>query len=166
MKKLVRHFDGKTTYFVGTLCINGCQTFTLEQAPAVFAEYQVPEHYQEDVLVNLPQADWNFEDDRDLKVALAKCTGTPSYVLAVLAKDENWHIRYQVACNRNAQPCVLSELTNDPVVEVRQEVACNPNAPVEILAILKNDEKWGVRRLAERHPNAPANKAAEEFATV
>lgn len=166
MKKLEAHFGGEATYFVGTLCINGCQTFNLEQAPAVFAKFQVPQHCQEDVLVNLPQPDWEFADDSNLKIALAKCSQVPPHVLAVLGKDVLWYVRYLVACNRNTAPAVLTELASDPDVEVRQAVACHRHTPVESLAILAKDYEWAVRRLVEKHPNAPANKTVEAIAST
>ena len=124
MFKIENHFGGDTTYFVGALCISGCQCFTLDEAPEVFDQFDVPEAMREDVYRNLPQPDWAMGDANSItRSDIAKHTATPPDVLALLAQDAD--------------------------VDVRRAVAFNKNTPLENIARLKGDEDWLVRHYVE-----------------
>ena len=52
MKVIDNHFAGNPTIFINGLIINGCQTFTLAEAPDVLEKYDVPDKMQQDVYDN------------------------------------------------------------------------------------------------------------------
>ena len=77
MFKIDNHHEGKTTGFVGDLCVNGCQTFTLAEAEEVFAKYDVSDEHRADVYKHLPQPDWSMEGaDTDIRWGVARHPST------------------------------------------------------------------------------------------
>ena len=77
------------------------------------------------------------------KIQLAKNPNTPVEVLAALAKDEDYYVRYGVARNPNSPVGVLAELAKDEYSYIRYWVADNPNSPIEALAVLLSVELQG-----------------------
>ena len=62
---------------------------------------------------------------------LASYPNTSPETLALLAKDEDWSIRYYVAKNPNTSPEVLALLANDEDSYVSRMALDNPNLPDE-----------------------------------
>jgi len=104
MHKIDNHHGGKTTWFIGDLCINGCQTFTLANAEDVFAEYDVSDEHRADVYKHLPQPDWDMEGaDTDTRRGVAENPSTPASVLTTLSTDSDAWVRWGVARNPSTQ---------------------------------------------------------------
>jgi hypothetical protein len=76
---------------------------------------------------------------------LANNPNTPPETLTILARDEDWRVRYGVACNPNTPPETLTILARDGDSYVRHGVAKNPNTPPETLTILARDVDCLVR---------------------
>ena len=104
MHKIDNHHGGKTTWFIGDLCINGCQTFTLANAEDVFAEYDVSDEHRADVYKHLPQPDWDMEGaDTDTRRGVAENPSTPASVLTTLSTDSDAWVRWGVARHPSTQ---------------------------------------------------------------
>ena len=170
MKVIDNHFEGKPTLFINGLIINGCQTFTLEEADEVFKEFEVPLKMQQDVNSNYVPEGYEYTQeelnvlarhvdvtvrselakqgygldilvhDEDWKVRVA--VAKQGYGLDILVHDENWYVRSIIA----RQGYGLDILVNDEACDVRLEVARQGYG----LDILVNDEYAMVRRIAER----------------
>lgn len=119
------------------------------------------------------------QSQRELKIRLAKDSGTPLPVLAVLANDTNKDIRFEVAGNpsasggilrllasdsyrdvrhnvaknRSTLPEVLNSLASDPCEEVRWEVVMNPNCPSTALEILSKSKSSKMKLMVVNHGN-------------
>jgi len=158
MFKIDNHHDGDTTWFIGDLCINGCQTFTLAEAEEVFAEYDVSDEHRADVYKHLPQPDWGMEGVTEyVRWDVAANPNTPADVLTTLGTDHAEGVRWGVACNPNTPADVLTTLSTDHSVYVRQYVAENPNTPAGVLTTLSTDPDAGVRRGVAENPSTPAS---------
>jgi hypothetical protein len=121
MKIVKNHFEGKTTYIVGKLIINGCQTFTIDKLDAVCQIFKVPEEIKNEV--------------RELYYENGEVENWEK-----LAKYKNWRIREAVA----KQGHCLDILVNDKDYFVREEVARQGYG----LDILVNDLDIDVREIA------------------
>jgi hypothetical protein len=62
---------------------------------------------------------------------------TPPKVLEQLATDDDYSIRYWVACNPNTPPKALEQLATNKNSDVRWRVARNPNTPHYIKKYIK-----------------------------
>ena len=76
MKKLENHFDGKTTYVVGKLIVNGCQSFEIDKLDEVCEKFEVSNEMKQEVIElynsNDPNEDWDkLVDDSDWCVRVA-----------------------------------------------------------------------------------------------
>jgi hypothetical protein len=88
----------------------------------------------------------------DAKEIIAQVITVPE-VLARLANDDTWFVRYCVARNPNTSPETLERLANDNDRYVRWQVAQNPNTPPKTLERLANDKDSSVRRHVKENPN-------------
>jgi hypothetical protein len=89
------------------------------------------------------------------KRVLAIDVNTTPENLTILAKDENYYVRWNVARNPNTPPETLTILATDKEPDVRWYVSQNPNTPPETLTLLANDEDFYVRSCVARNPNTP-----------
>ena len=80
------------------------------------------------------------------KLQLARNPNTPVGVLAELAKDDYWRVRYDVAWNPTTPVGALMVLAQDDSDGVRRGVAWNVNSTVEALATLLQLELRGKLR--------------------
>ena len=145
MKVLENHFDGNPTIFVNGRIINGCQDFTLDEAPAVFEAFGVPEQMQKDVYDNYVETSTDEEilkyvnsPDPLIRLAVAE----QGVGLDTLMNDDERNVRIAVA----RQGYGLEKLVDDGYLYVRRAVAEQGYG----LEKLVNDEFWVVRRAAEK----------------
>ena len=169
MKVIDNHFEGKPTLFINGLIINGCQTFTLEEAPEVFKKFDVPSNVQQDVFDNYVQEGYQHsQEELDLLVnhkspnvrrhvaalgyGLDKLVHDPAckvrryvadqgYGLDILVHDEDWKVRAEVAYRGYG----LDILVNDSDHRVRMEVADQGYG----LDTLINDSDYSVQCIAK-----------------
>jgi hypothetical protein len=72
----------------------------------------------------------------------------PNTILAVLADDPDYEVRWMVAQRRKADPAVLEKLARDPHESVRERVACNRKTPTTLLRRLADDPEAFVAEAA------------------
>ena len=142
MKVLENLFDGNPTIFDNGRIINGCQDFTLDEAPAVFEEYNVPLEIQQDVYDNYVETTTEEEVQEYLKTSpcgmIRILIAELGVGLSVLINDSFWAVREAVA----KQGYGLDKLINDEDWYVRITVAQQDYG----LDVLINDGDWRVRR--------------------
>jgi hypothetical protein len=63
------------------------------------------------------------------KIRLLKNPNTSPEILARLAEDRDWFVRYNVAQDPNTTPEILVHLAEDKCEDVRWNVTNNPNTP-------------------------------------
>ena len=68
----------------------------------------------------------------------------------MLAKDDYWDIRIEVAKNKHISSEAIAILVTDCEVSVRFYVAQNPNIPLKALETLTNDTDDAVRSIASK----------------
>ena len=91
------------------------------------------------------------------KINLLENNNASPEMINELVKDEDWHVRKEVAENPNTPAEILRELADDEDMDVRYEVASNPNTPAEALKKLAEDGNWDVEEAVAKHPNATAD---------
>jgi uncharacterized protein YcgL (UPF0745 family) len=116
------HFDGKYTYIIGKLIINGCQSITIDKLEEVCKKFKVPENMKKEVMElyykNGETENWDeLAKHEDIKVRAA--VAKQGYCLDILVNDECWVIRKEVA----KQGYGLDILVNDENYQVRLAVA-------------------------------------------
>ena len=85
----------------------------------------------------------------------------PAEVLARLAGDDDWEVRWRVANHRDAPVGALVRLSGDGDEEIRVAVADHKATPPATLLLLAADEHGSVRGAAAAHPACPpAGRAA------
>ena len=147
MKVIDNHFKGNPTIFIKGLITNGCQRFTLEEAPEIFEEFNVPLTVQQDVYDNyVPKGYEHTQEELDILVnhgawRVRKEVAKQEYGLAILVHDEDCRVREEVA----KQGYRLDTLVHDVDWSVREEVA-NQGYGLDILV---GDEHTMVRRAAK-----------------
>jgi len=145
MKVLENHFDGKSTIFVNGRIINGCQNFTLEEAPAVFKKYHVSEEMQKDVYDNYVETSTDDEILKHLNspdVCIRRVIAQQGFALDKLVNDDHWLVRVSVA----EQGYGLDVLVNDEVWLVREAVARHNYGLDQLI----NDQDEDVRHVAKQ----------------
>ena len=75
--------------------------------------------------------------------------------LFVLAKHEDWEVRYRVARNCNTTVKTLIELSEDDSMAVRCGVATHPKTPFKVLTKLASDPICWVRMALLENRNLP-----------
>ena len=96
------------------------------------------------------------------RIGVASDSGSPAAVLARLADDEEFDVRYAVAKNIRCPAKVLIKLVRDEFSDVRNAVAGNPNCPSALLAELV----LSFRSTVARNMNCPMDvlaKLAEDY---
>jgi len=144
MKVLENHFGGDPTIFINGRIINGCQNFTLDEAPAVFSEFDVSAEMQQDVYDNYVETSTDDEvleylnsPDYTIRQAIAE----QGFALETLVNDVDWGVRKAVAEHGYG----LDKLLNDEEWQVREAVAQQGYG----LDVLANDKDWFVREIAK-----------------
>ena len=76
----------------------------------------------------------------DIKESMALNPNTPSEILALLAKEEDWSVRYYVAKHPNISPETLTLLAKDDDSYISEAAFKNPNLPNEykMLHLMEN----------------------------
>lgn len=100
------------------------------------------------------------DDDWELRYVAAWHPKMPVRALRRLARDESGHVRAAVACNKSAPPDVLEDLASDDVMWVRRNVAWNPATPTDALEALLGDRLAVVRAAAVANASTPVALAA------
>lgn len=77
--------------------------------------------------------------------------------LNILAENENYKVRKEVAGNKNTPVEKLAVLAQDKHWWVRQTIAENRNTSSDILATLAKDESWFIRNIVAKHENTPTD---------
>jgi len=146
MKKIENHFERKTTYIIGELIVNGCQSFKIDELDKVCKNYKVSDKKKQEVIdlynSNDPNEDWDSlvgDEDRDVREAVAN----QGFGLDKLINDEHWIVRLAVA----NQGFGLETFINDEDWLVRAAVASQGFG----LDKLINDKNWHVRKVAENY---------------
>ena len=122
MKVLRNHFNGNPTILIEDRIINGCQNFTIDEAPGILEKYDVPPDVWQKVLdvytgVSSEEEILGFVKDPDPLVRAA--VAEYGYGLDVLVNDQNLLVRMAVA----RQGYGLDVLVTDPDWRVRVAVA-------------------------------------------
>ena len=95
---------------------------------------------------------WSFNE----RLARARDQYTPIDHLEILAKDDNWQIRFAVACNPITTSYILSNLfsliTNDGLCHA---IASHKNAPPALLKKLSTHENSIIRQGVGGNRNTP-----------
>ncbi|HEU0077929.1 MAG TPA: hypothetical protein VFQ76_09800 [Longimicrobiaceae bacterium] len=96
--------------------------------------------------------DFDASDVSDVLEALARNPGTPSEVLAEVARLNRGRVRSErgdfdepLAMHPAAPPALLAELAASEDDSVREAVAAHARTPVEVLESLAADPEWSVR---------------------
>jgi len=95
------------------------------------------------------------DDNRSVRMSVAKNPSTPPEVLVRLSSDENTYVRMSVARNPSTPPEVLDKLSSDKSEAVRSYVAGNPSTPPELLIKLFHDVDSFVRQAVAENPSTP-----------
>lgn len=74
----------------------------------------------------------------------------PPRILALLATDEDYHVREAVAENKNTPANILTMLAQDKDADVRYEVTKNPNTPYKTLVMLSHNTEFWVEKNAKK----------------
>ena len=90
-----------------------------------------------------------IDNHHKVRESIAENPNTPPIVLKKIAKDESWWARRNVAKNTNTPVLVLEKLAEDEDSRVRESVAENANTPVLVLEKLAEDEDSRVRESAK-----------------
>ena len=96
------------------------------------------------------------EPEFEVRWSVSEDSNTPAGALAALARDRKFRVRRGVARNKSAPAEVLKALARDRKFEVREAVAENSNTPAEALAALARDPEYGVRWEVAENSNTPA----------
>jgi hypothetical protein len=83
--------------------------------------------------------------DVETKRCIASSEVTPPDILTVLAKDEDFDVRYYVARNSSTPADVLTILAKDEDFMIRYYVAYNASVPSDVLIALAKDSDSRVR---------------------
>ncbi|NLZ74066.1 MAG: HEAT repeat domain-containing protein, partial [Bacteroidales bacterium] len=83
------------------------------------------------------------DEDKDVRIGVAKNPNTPVESLEELAKDQDYWVRNGIAENPNTPVELLEQLGKDEEKFVRSGVAKNPNTPIELFKQLAKDESVG-----------------------
>jgi hypothetical protein len=92
-------------------------------------------------------------DNRHVRRDVADNPVCPKSILEILSNDKDWTIRRAVAENLNCPTSILEILGKDQVSYVRRAVADNPNCPAGVLELLREDADYDVRESALSNPN-------------
>ena len=106
-------------------------------------------------------AELAHDENRGVRVGVARNENTPPALLAKLAHDEEWLVRGVVAWNANTPPELLAELAHDKDENVRVGVVRNVNTRPELLAELAHDKDEDVRVGVAGNENTPLELLAE-----
>ena len=94
------------------------------------------------------------DESPELKRSIAADPNTRPSVLAQLANDIDWAVKWKVAYNPNTPAEALVKLMTIPDTDIQVGVASNPNTPVEVL-----EENWDrctdVACAIAKNPNTP-----------
>lgn len=98
------------------------------------------------------------DDDKHVRVNVARHPRTTADILAKLADDHEPVVRQTVAQNPNTSADVLEKLAKDKESIVRRYVASNKNTPAKAIAALLKDKSEDVKHNALENPNAPKSE--------
>jgi len=91
-----------------------------------------------------------YIDNTNIKIAIAKNSYTPNYILKKLSTDSLDLIRASISTNENASSYILNKLSKDKVKIVRDALAGNSATPIKILDKLsRSRDKMTRMRVAE-----------------
>ena len=98
--------------------------------------------------------DNRYSNEFRTRIGLPERNTSPE-ILATLAQDEEWEVRYRVAKNPNTTLETLALLAKDEEWIVRGFTVTNSNIIFDCLIELLQDENLDVRKTALRHPRVP-----------
>jgi hypothetical protein len=101
------------------------------------------------------------DNNRHVRSAVAGNPNTPLETLTELAMDKDHFVRVDIPSNPSTPLATLIELTDDTLWIVRLRVAYSLKTPAEILTKLVKDENSLVRKTAMDNPNTPKTKGTE-----
>lgn len=106
-----------------------------------------PEEYGRAAREEAPESVWMevISLYPDMKKWVAHNKSVPVQVLAILAADPDWRVRFMVASKRKLPEHLQLDLARDTDVGIRLRVACNAKATRLVLQFLAEDEDEEVR---------------------
>ncbi|SHO80987.1 Leucine rich repeat variant [hydrothermal vent metagenome] len=114
------------------------------------------EYNQEEIelMVNL-LVKLSYIDNINIKIAVAKNSYTPNYILKKLSKSRVDLIRATVSTNENANSYILNRLYKDRVEIVIDALAGNSATPIKILDKLSRSRDKMIRMRVAENPSTP-----------
>jgi HEAT repeat protein len=127
------------------------------------AVLQKPRYLVKESVAKNPSSDFKAlkrltdEADEHVRSAVAanRGPGLTADLIAKLAADNSWLVRFKIASNEDTPGSILQKLADDRITDVRVAAASNPNTPADALARLACDRMWEVRREVASNPSTP-----------
>lgn len=101
------------------------------------------------------------DNGKTIILELAKCSATPTHILAKIAEMDDPLVQKAILSNTNTPLRTINQLATSRFPTVRTDVASHPNVPVDILRALSKDPEGSVRAAVAAHPSTPVATLAE-----
>ena len=99
-----------------------------------------------------------YDPNKDVRLNLAYNPALTQECAEILANDEDWGVRYAVACiYHQLSDSMISTLMTDDQYEVREGLATNRTTPADVLRALSEDKSAMVRAAIAYNPNTPVD---------